>query len=286
MLGAVGDVVHTLPVVAALKRDNPARRISWILQPGPASLLQGHPDVDEIIVFRRSAGLRGFTDLRRELSERAFDITLAMQSYLKAGIITAMTRAPIKLGYDRQRARDLTWLLTNKKLERREERHHQDQFLEFAQALGVNPEPLEWNLGPWPNEVPWREEFRNQFDRPIASIVIGASRVEREWFADRWARVITSLHRDFGLAPVLVGGRSSRELATEQVIIRDSNVPVVSTLGESFRRLVSILDVSSLVLSINTGPMHMAVAMNKPTISLNGFGNPKRVDRIAAFMIS
>lgn len=277
MLGAVGDVVHTLPVVAALKRQHPSCRITWILQPGPASLLRGHPDIDEVIIFKRSAGLSGFTQLRDELRTREFDITLAMQSYLKAGLITLMTRSRVKLGYDRARARDMTWMFNTISLPHREERHHQDQFLEFLEALGVPAEPLEWRLGPWPDELPWRNEFVGRFDRPIAAIVVGASRPEREWIPERWAEVCGKLYSDFGVAPVIVGGKSPRERGTEAIILRDAGVPIVSTLGVPFRQLVSILDASALVVSINTGPMHLAVALNMPTISLHGFGNPKRV---------
>jgi len=277
MLGAVGDVVHTLPVLAALKRHRPACRVTWILQPGPASLLRGHPDIDEAIIFRRSSGLRGFSEIRDVLRSREFDITLAMQSYLKAGLITLMTRSAVKLGYDRARTRDMTWMFNTASLPPRAERHHQDQFLEFLEPLGVPAEPLEWRLGPWQGELPWRNEFVAQFDRPVAAIVMGASRPEREWYADRWAAVCRSLYTDYGLAPVIAGGKSAREQEAEAIVMRDSGVPVVSTLGVPFRKLVSILDASALVVAVNTGPMHIAVALNRPTVSLHGFGNPKRV---------
>jgi heptosyltransferase I len=284
MLGAAGDVVHTLPVVSALKAAHPQTKLSWILQPGPASLLQGHPDVDEVIIFRRSLGVRGFLELRRALAARRFSLTLAMQVYFKAGLITAMTRSRIKLGYDRKRTRDFTWIFNTHTLPPREERHHQDQFLEFAEELGLDVTEPRWKLGPWPSELEWRNKFAAQFDRPLAAIVPGASRPEREWFADRWAQVCSALYTDFGLMPVLVGGRSARELEAGQTIMRLAGVPVVSTLGESFRRLVSILDAAALVLSINTGPLHMAVALNRPTVSLHGFGNPKRVGPYRRFL--
>ena len=63
MMSAVGDAVHVLPVLTALKRHHPTMRVSWVLQPGPAALVRGHPDVDEILLFDRSAGLRGFLDI-------------------------------------------------------------------------------------------------------------------------------------------------------------------------------------------------------------------------------
>ena len=70
MMSAVGDVVHVLPVLTALKRHHPAMHVTWVLQPGPAGLVRGHPMVDEIVLFERRAGLRGFLDLRRALAGR------------------------------------------------------------------------------------------------------------------------------------------------------------------------------------------------------------------------
>src|SRR5438094_10509465 len=110
MMSAVGDAVHVLPVINALKRANSNTRITWVLQPGPATLVRGHRSVDEIIIFDRSRGLAAFADVRAELAKRRFDLVIDLQVYFKAGIITAMTRAPIKLGFDRARARDMNWL--------------------------------------------------------------------------------------------------------------------------------------------------------------------------------
>lgn len=276
MLTAVGDAVHVLPVVTAIKRANPGARITWVLQPGPASLVRGHPDVDEIVAFERKRGLGGFLDVRRELGRRRFDITLAMQSYFKAGLITAFTRAPVKLGFDRERARDGTWIFTNARLERREERHFQDQYLEFAEAVGADPEPLEWNLGPWEEERAWRDRFAARFDRPLATVVVATSKPEKDWVPERWAEVCDALWEELGMQPVLAGGRSERERRAEAVIRARTRCEPVSTLGCPFRELVSILDASSLVLTPDTGPMHMSVAIGTPTIALMGYTNPKR----------
>jgi heptosyltransferase I len=76
MMSAVGDAVHVLPVINALKRHAPASRISWVLQPAPASLVRGHPAVDEIILFDPARGLRAFRDVWRALAGRTFDLVL------------------------------------------------------------------------------------------------------------------------------------------------------------------------------------------------------------------
>jgi heptosyltransferase I len=104
MMSAVGDAVHVLPVINALKRHTPSVHITWVLQPAPATLVRGHRSVDEILIFDRAAGASAFTDIRRQLATREFDLVIDLQVYFKAGIVTAFTRAPVKLGFDRARA--------------------------------------------------------------------------------------------------------------------------------------------------------------------------------------
>lgn len=276
MLTAVGDAVHVLPVIHALKRHDAATHITWVLQPGPAALVRGHPEVDEIIEFDRRRGWRAFLDVRRALRARRFDLTLALQDYLKAGILTALSGAPIRLGYDRARARDANWLFTTRRIPPHPPGHIQDEFLEFVKALGVAAEPMAWNLGPWPAERAWQEEMCARFDRPLAALVIGSSRPAKDWVAERWARLADALFSDFGLQPVLVGGRSPREAATERVILEGAAHPPATLLDSGLRRLVGILDASALVVSLDTGPLHVAVALERPVVSLIGFSNPLR----------
>jgi len=276
MMSAVGDAVHVLPVVNALKRANPDTRITWILQPGPAALVRGHRSVDEIIIFDRSKGLMAFATAAAQLANRRFDLVINLQVYFKAGIVTGFTQAPIKLGFDRARARDLNWLFTNRKIAPSPIQHVQDQYFEFLTVLGVAPQPVEWDLGPWPHEREWQRRFRASIDRPIASIVVATSKPEKDWFPERWAVVCDALHDKFGMRVVLVGGRSARELAAERVVMERSKQKPRSELGSGLRNLVSILDASALVLSPDTGPLHMSVALDTPVISLMGYTNPKR----------
>lgn len=276
MMSAVGDAVHVLPVINALKRANPRTRITWILQPGPAALVRGHRSVDEIVVFDRARGIRGFSDVASAMSKRRFDLVLNFQVYFKAGIVTASTHAPIKLGFDRARARDMNWLFTNRKIPAHPIQHVQDQYFEFLMALGVSPEPVEWDLGPWPRERAWQRDFVASIDRPIASIVVATSKPEKDWLPERWAEVTDALHEKFGMQVVLVGGRTERELNAERIVVERATHKPRSELGSGLRNLVSILDSSALVLSPDTGPLHMSVALNRPTISLMGYTNPKR----------
>jgi heptosyltransferase I len=276
MMSAVGDAVHVLPVINALKRANPGTRITWVLQPAAAALVRGHRSVDEIILFDRSKGWKAFTDVRRELASRRFDLVINLQVYLKAGIVTAFTQAPIKLGFDRARARDFNWLFTNRKIPPQPVQHVQNQYFEFLTALGVPPNPVVWDLGPWDDEREWQRTFKSSFALPIASIVVGTSKPEKDWLPERWAEVADALHRTYGMQVVLVGGRSERELAAERRVMELAKHTPRSELGSGLRKLVSILDASALVLSPDTGPLHMTVALDRPVISLMGYTNPKR----------
>ncbi|HEX5438639.1 MAG TPA: glycosyltransferase family 9 protein [Gemmatimonadaceae bacterium] len=283
MLSAVGDAVHVLPVVNALKRAHPSVRISWVMQPGPAALVAGHPAVDEIIPFERRRGWRGFMDVRRALRVREFDLVLALQDYFKAGLIATFAHTGVTLGLDRGRARDLTWLLTSHHVPPHSPQHVQDEYLEFLAPLGIPAEPLEWHLGPWPDERAWQAQFTSAIDRPIAALVVGSSRPEKDWLAERWAALADALYVDYGLQPVLVGGRSPREAATERTVLHRSGAHARSALDSGLRRLVSILDASALVISLDTGPLHMAVALGRPVISLLGYSNPMRTGPYHAY---
>jgi heptosyltransferase I len=278
MMSAVGDSVHVLPVLTALKRHRPSMRVTWILQPGPASLMRGHPDVDEIIPFHYGTGWRAYADVRRALSATQFDLALALQVSLKAGIVSTFVRAPVKLGFDRARARDANWLFTTDRIPARPHQHVADQYFEFLTHLGVPHTPVTWNLGPWEHERAAQREFFARFDRPVAAIVCGTSDADRDWLPERWAAVCDALWTDYGLQPVLVGGPSDRERETAAAIRIHARACIpFDALGHGgLRGLVGILDGSALVLSLDTAPLHMAVALGRPVIALMSQADPKR----------
>ena len=276
MMSAVGDAVHVLPVINAIKAQAPGAHVTWILQPGPAALVRGHRSVDEIVLFDRSRGWRAFADVRRELAQRQFDLVIDLQVYFKAGIVTSFTRAPVKLGFDRARARDLNWLFTTHRIPPHAPQHVQDQYFEFIDALGIPHEGIRWDLGPWPAERDAQRAYFERLERPAAAIVVATSKPQKDWLPERWAEVVDILYHDFGLQPLLVGGRSERELAAERVIMERAHRRPVSALGSGLRNLVGILDGSALVLAPDTGPLHMAVALDRPVVSLMGYTNPKR----------
>ena len=276
MMSAIGDTVHALPVVTALKRHDPTLHLTWILQPGPARLVGGHPDVDEIILFERSRGLGAYADIRRKLASRRFDLVIDLQVYFKASVVTALAKAPLKLGFDRRRARDMNWLVTNRRIPPHPLQHVQDQYFEFLHHLGVPSQPVEWKLGPWPHEQAGQRELLRRYERPLACLAIGSSEASREWAPEHWAALSDALYCDFGMQAVLIGGRSEREVAAERLIRESAREPLESTLGSSLREMVWLIDGAGLVVSLNSAPLHIAVALDRPVIGLMAHRNPKR----------
>lgn len=276
MMSAIGDSVHALPVVTALKRHDPTLHLTWILQPGPASMIAGHPEVDEIIIFERSRGLGAYRDMRRKLARRRFDLVLDLQVYFKASVVTALIDAPVKLGFDRARARDFNWLVTTHRIPPHAPQHVQDQYFEFLEYLGVSAEPVEWKLGPWPHEREAQRALLAKYDRPVACLAVGSSEARREWDPVCWAELSDALHRDFGLQPVLIGGASPRELESERRIREVATHPIESMLGSSLREMVWLIEGAALTISLNSAPLHISVAVNTPVVGLMARRNPKR----------
>ncbi len=279
MLSALGDAVHVLPVANALRRAWPGVRITWIVQPVAHALVAGHEAIDDFIVFRRRRGagaLRSYAELRRALKGRHFDLLLGLQVYFKAGLITALTPATIKLGFDRARARDLNWLFTNRRIRARPLGHVQDAYFEFLEALGVDPEPVEWNIRLTDAERAAQRDFFAGLDRPACAFVVGTSKPVKNWMPERFARVIDHVQAEHGLRAVLVGGPSPIERAAADRIRALTREPPVDALGDDVRRLVWLLEGSRLVVSPDTGPLHLARALGTPVVGLYGYTNPRR----------
>ncbi|HSG08104.1 MAG TPA: glycosyltransferase family 9 protein [Longimicrobiales bacterium] len=279
MLSAIGDAVHVLPVANALKRAWPECRITWVIQPVALQLVKDHPAIDDFVVFHRRRGLEspmGFADFAQDIRERRFDLLLGLQVYFKAGILTALTTAGVKLGFDRARARDGQWIFTDRRIPPRAPQHVQDQYFEFLEDLGIDSKPVEWGLRLTEAEMEAQAAFLASLDRPSCAVVVGTSKPEKNWTPEGLARVLEVVERDHGLQPVLVGGPSMAERRIADEILARTSARCVDTLGNDLRKLVWILEGSALTLSPDTGPLHISRALGTPVVGLFGYTNPKR----------
>jgi heptosyltransferase I len=279
MLSAIGDAVHVLPVANALKRAWPDCRITWVIQPVPHLLVKNHPAIDDFVLFHRRRGLKGwmgFADFARDVRERRFDLLLGLQVYFKAGVLTALAPATVKLGFDRARARDMQWLFTNRRVPAREPQHVQDQYFEFLEDLGLDPNPVEWGIELTAAEREAQSAFFAGLDRPACAVVVGTSKPEKNWTPEGYARVLEEVEGVHGLRPVLVGGPSAIERRMADEVLARTSAGVVDALGDDLRKLVWILEGSALTLSPDTGPLHISRALETPVVGLFGYTNPKR----------
>lgn len=277
LLTGLGDVIHGLPVVTALKRQDPTCRITWVVEPMPAGVLRGHPAVDEVVVYHKKDGLGGLRRLRRDLAGRRFDVALNLNIYFKSVWPLVFSRAPRRLGIDRSRAADGVWLFANEHLSPGPRGHTQDLFLEFAAALGAPAEPLDWALAPTPAERAARDELLAPLgDAPVAALVPASAIDAKDWVTERWAALADALAAELGWRTVLVGGPGARETAIAREIARLARTAPAWGMADGVRRLMALLDGCDVVIAPDTGPVHIARAMDVPVIGLYGHTNPWR----------
>lgn len=276
LLTGLGDVVNGLPLVNALRDHWPETRVTWVAEPMPAAVLSPHPSVDEVVVYHKKRGLRGVLGLGRELAKRRFDLTLNLNVYTKSMWPTLLSRAPVRVGFDRGRSFEATWLASNHHLPPRPRGHNVDMFLEFAEYLGVPVRAVEWRIPITPEERRAQEEFFAGVDRPVVTVVPASANHKRDWLVERWAEVVDALEHDFGFRALLVGGPGEREVRRAREITERASAKPIWRLGDPVRRMVWTIDGSRLLIGPDTGPVHLARALGTPAIGLYGHTSPWR----------
>jgi heptosyltransferase I len=251
----------------------------------PAPLLHPHPSIDEVVVYRKKDGVRGVARLARALSGRRFDLTLNLNVYTKSVWPTLLSRAPVRVGFDRGRSFEGVWLAANRHLPRGARAHTQEMFLEFLDVVGVpRPAALEWRIPFTPEERREQAAFFGALDgRPVAALVPASANRKKDWLPERYAAVADALERDFGFRTVLVGGPGARAGARAREIAKRAAFPPVWAMGDGIRRLMWTLAGCDLVIAPDTGPVHVARAFGIPVVGLYGHTNPWRVGPYRAF---
>ncbi len=285
LLMRIGDVVWGMPVVNALKRDDPSRHITWVVESIPAPLLQPHPGVDRVITFDRKRGPKELVRLWRELRSEEFDLVLCASHYIKSAVPTAIARAPNKISYGPDRASDLQWMFSNHNLPPRRGGHMQERYLEFLDYLGLAWRgALEWRISITEEEKRVRDEFFTRFeDRPVVGIVASSYETSKNWPSDRFGMLASALKQDFGFEVLLLGGPGTLERERAEEVDRAAGGGLASSLGDDLRRLICLLDGCSLMISVDTGPLHIARALETPVIGLYGSTDPERYGPYGAY---
>ena len=153
-LSAIGDVTHVLPIVRTLQQYWPETKITWIIGRLEHQLV-GDIDGIEFIVFDKSLGWGAYRNLYQVLRKRRFDIFLHMQVSMRSNLASLCVKAPIKLGFDKQRAKDYQWLFSNKRIDAIERQHVLDGFFQFLSAIGLNKKVLRWDIPLAQKDADW-----------------------------------------------------------------------------------------------------------------------------------
>lgn len=275
-LSAVGDACHALAAVRALQRRFPATRITWIVGRLEHTLVGDVPGI-EFMVYDKRGGYKAWRALRAALAGRRFDLLLHMQAALRASLVSLAVPARLRLGFDRERAKDFQWLFTDRAIAPQPRAHALEAMLGFARALGAPDEPPRWDL-PIPDAA---RAFARDHAPPRPYLVISPcssqrARNFRNWRAERYAAVVDHAAAA-GLATVLTGGPTALEREYAQAIAGAARAPVVDLIGRTdLKQLLALLAAARVVVSPDSGPAHMADAVGTPVVGLYATSNPDR----------
>lgn len=274
-LSAIGDVTHVIPVVLSLQEQLPGVKITWIIGKVESKLIGDLPGV-EFIVFDKKAGRKGYLDLRRKFKGRRFDALLHMQVAFRANLAAALIPARLKIGYDRDRSKDLHGLFVNRRIAPAPQQHVRDCLASFLEPLGLKAAPPRW-------EIPLSEsdyEFARAHlasDRRNLVISPCASHTLRNWPAERYARLADHAIRQHGMKVILVGSPAPFEAEYCQAIEGSMEETAHNICGQdTLKQLTALLQQADLVVAPDTGPAHIASAMGTDVLGLFAASNPNR----------
>jgi heptosyltransferase I len=206
-------------------------------------------------------------------------LNLNIQRYFKSVWPSLLSRADRRVGLAPSKTRDGVALIHTHVLADGPWKHTQDLFLDFRWALGVDRDaPVRWDIRLTEAEMRESGDAFARFEgRKVASLVVASANPHKDWPADRYAALAEALTSDFGFRVVLLGGPSARERAIANTVLERTGGRVMDCLSDSVRPLMARIARSSIVVSPDTGPLHIAHALQVPVIGLFGHTNPWRV---------
>lgn len=288
-LGAIGDVVHALPVSAALKQAFPHVELTWIVEPMSAPMVEGNPYLSDVFVVpsewktnRLSAQSLGvFLALRRELRARRFDVALDLQGLSKTALITWATGARHRYGYDW--IREIAPLLETRVPRRPESLHIVEQLLDVARFLGAQAPQ---GAAEFPLVVPEEEEARAREllaeagvepARPyvVVNPSIGGGGY-KGWPPERFAELLDRMAEAGQPPAVLIG--SPGDLDVAEALCRRAARPIASLVGRTnLKQLIAVLRGAALHVAGDTGSAHVAAAVGTPVVAIFGRTDPVKL---------
>ncbi|HGM6730103.1 TPA: glycosyltransferase family 9 protein [Stenotrophomonas maltophilia] len=274
-LSALGDVTHVVPLVRTLQAARPDTPIHWIIDKAGHKLLDGLPGVT-FHAYDKKSGMAGVKELRRQLPPGRFEALLQMQVAFRANLLSAFIPAERRIGYDRSRSKDLHGLFINERIPDRPGIHVLDAIGSFCEPLGLRQTEVSWDLAVPQSAYEWANAQWQDDGRPLLMISPCSSHVRRNWYADRYAAVANHATQR-GWQVVLCGGRSELERSMADAIQAQLHTPALDLVGkDTLKQLPALLARANLVMTPDSGPMHIANAMGAKVLGLHAASNPNR----------
>jgi ADP-heptose:LPS heptosyltransferase len=283
--GAIGDVVRALPLLGRIRRGFPNAHIAWAIEPKSAPILERHPWLDETILYDRRLAPWSFIPFLKRVRAGRFDLAIDLQRHLKSGIISMVSGARDRIGFNAGNTKEMNHRFSTRQIEPQPEmRLKLRQYQAFGDALGLPTLPIEFGLSASEAERERAREVLKEAPGPRLGVILGSSWPSRVYFPKSIAAVIRglcdrkSINGDgSALFPLLLGGPDESGLASEVMRELGGSVEAMNLAGKtSLRDLIAIFPECEVAFGPDSGPMHIAAAVGCPIVSLWGATSPRR----------
>jgi lipopolysaccharide heptosyltransferase I len=268
---ALGDIVHAMPVLTALRNRFPTSSITWIVNRAFQPLLQGHPLLNETLAFDRGASRKGighaaraYASFFRELRRRRFDLAIDLQGLLRSGLMTAATGAARRVGL-RSAREGSRWFYTDQVIDI-PDMHAVDRYWLIAEALGAGAGPKQTHLSIDHQAGQWAAREMADSPRPWLMLAVGSRWLTKRWPPAHFAALAAKAQAFFGGTVVFVGGAEEAHLAS--ATLAGLTGPSRDFSGRTtLPQLTAMLAQADAVVANDTGPLHIAVALGRPVVA-------------------
>ena len=281
---SLGDIAHAFPTLAALRRHWPEASLSWVVNQGLRSLVDGHPDLDEVIPFDRGriklrpGGVAPLARFLLDLRRREFDLAIDLQGLFRSGVMTAATGASVRIGL--KSAREGAGVFyTHAVDDRGDGIHAVDRLLRVASACGASADGSAGSVACSAANRRWAQAELARLPRPWVAFNIGARWLTKRWPPEHFAAVARRARERWGAGLILVGAPEDRPLvAALQVALGPAGTAgVLDLCGQtSLPELAALAGEVDLFISNDTGPLHLAVAAGARTVGVYTCTSPAR----------